>query len=97
MWFCKKLRLACFGEGPGLAPFNSQTNSCGMLQLLVTILLPARDFDFRFRHVKLGGWLGLERPGGGGGEGGNGQGKILCRPLMIGSKISRNQMLCLCW
>lgn len=60
----KKLRLASFGEGPGLAPFNSQTNSCGMLQLLVTIPLPAWDFDFRFRHVKLGGWLGLKQLGG---------------------------------
>lgn len=37
----RKLRLASFGESPGLAPFNSQANSCGMLQLLVTIPLPA--------------------------------------------------------
>lgn len=44
--------------------FNSQTNSCGMLQLLVTIPSPAGDFDFGFRHVKLGGWLGLEQLGG---------------------------------
>lgn len=57
----KKLRLASFGEGPGLGPFDSQTNSCGMLQLLVTIPLPAWDFDFRFRHVKLSGWLALEQ------------------------------------
>lgn len=34
-----------------------------MLQLLVTIPFPAGDFDFRFRHVKLGGWLGLEQLG----------------------------------
>lgn len=60
----RKLRLASSGEDPGLAPFNSQTNSCGMLQLLVTIPSPAGDFDFRFRHVKLGGWLGLEQLGG---------------------------------
>lgn len=76
----KKLRLASFGEGPGLAPFNSQTNSCGMLQLLVTIPLPAWDFDFRFRHVKLGGWLGLEQLGG---CGGRWLGKILCSILCL--------------
>lgn len=65
----KKLRLASFGEGPGLAPFNSQTNSCGMLQLLVTIPLPVWDFDFRFRHATLGGWLSLEQLGVGVGRG----------------------------
>lgn len=37
----RKLRLASSGEDPGLAPFNSQTDSCGMLQLLVTIPSPA--------------------------------------------------------
>lgn len=65
----KKLRPGSFGEGPGLTSFNSQTNSCGMLQLLVTIPLPVWDFDFRFRHAKLGGWLSLEQLGGGGREG----------------------------
>lgn len=46
-----------------------------MLQLLVTIPLPVWDFDFRFRHVKLGGWLSLGQLGGGG-RVGDGQGKF---------------------
>ena len=51
-----------------------------MLQLLVTIPLPAWDFDFRFRHVKLGGWLGLEQLGG---CGGRWPGKTLCSLLCL--------------
>lgn len=60
----KSSDLQALEKAQALAPFNSQTNSCGMLQLLVTIPFPAGDFDFRFRHVKLGGWLGLEQLGG---------------------------------
>lgn len=60
-----------------------------MLQLLVTIPLPVWDFDFRFRHATLGGWLSLEQLGLGV------AGENSLQHIVFGSEISRNQTLAL--
>lgn len=96
MWFSESSDLQALEKTQVWRLFNSQTNSCGMLQLLVTIPSPAGDFDFGFRHVKLGGWLGLEQLRG---WVGTSWGKDLCRVLPLEEGISRNQILkyCLCY
>lgn len=93
MWFSNSLDLQALEKAQVWLLFNSQTNSCGMLQLLVTIPLPVWDFDFIFRHVKLGGWLSLEQLVCGGEVGWGLARENSLQHIVFGSEISRNQTL----
>lgn len=62
-----------------------------MLQLLVTIPFPVWDFDFRFIHAILGGWLSLEQLGMGVAR------ENFLQHIAFGSEISRNQTPALCY
>lgn len=95
MWFSNSLDLQALEKAQVWLLFNSQTNSCGMLQLLVTIPLPVWDFDFIFRHVKLGGWLSLEQlTCGGGGRVGAGQGKFSAAYCVWKRNLEESDAVC---